>query len=81
MCIGVGISTLPTVVNTLPNGQTDFGCRADEATKIDAAGDYTYVIGSKAQRAAISRIPGVTFLPSPPPTPPLSTSCSYGTCS
>lgn len=63
MCIGVGISTLPTVVNKLPAGHTDYGCRADEATKLDAAGDYTYVIGSEAQRAAISRVPGVTFLP------------------
>ena len=28
-----------------------------------AAGDYTYVIGGESQRAAISRVPGVTFLP------------------
>jgi hypothetical protein len=42
---------------------TDYGCRADEATRLNAAGEYTYVIGSEAQRAAISRVPGVTFLP------------------
>jgi hypothetical protein len=63
MCIGVGKGTLPTVVNQLPGGQVDYGCRADEATKLDAADDYTYVIGSEAQRAAISKIPGATFLP------------------
>ena len=63
MCIGVGTSTLPTVVNTLPGGETDYGCRADDATKLDAAGNYTYVIGSEAQQAAISKIPGATFLP------------------
>ena len=63
MCIGVGKGTVPTVVNHLPGGQVDYGCRADEATKLDAAGDYNYVIGSEAQRAAISKIPGATFLP------------------
>jgi hypothetical protein len=54
---------VPTVVNPLPGGGTDYGCRADDATKLDAAGDYTYVIGSEAQRAAISKIPDATFLP------------------
>jgi hypothetical protein len=63
MCIYVGIRNVPTVANTLPGGGTDYGCRADEATRLNAAGDYTYVIGSESQRAAISRVPGVTFLP------------------
>ncbi len=63
MCIGAGTSKLPTVVNKLSDGQVDDGCRADEQTKVDAAGDYTYVIGSEAQRAAISRVTGATFLP------------------
>lgn len=63
MCIGVGIRHIPIVANKLPGGGTDYGCRADEATRLNAAGDYTYVIGSESQRAAISRIPGVTFLP------------------
>jgi hypothetical protein len=63
MCIAVGKGTLPTVVNQLPGGQVDYGCRADEATKLDAAGDYNYVVGPEAQRAAISKIPGATFLP------------------
>ncbi len=63
MCIGVGITGVPVVANALPGGETDYGCRADEATRLNAAGDYTYVIGSESQRAAISRIPGVTFLP------------------
>jgi hypothetical protein len=63
MCIGVGIRGVPVVANKLPGGRTDYGCRADEATRLNAAGDYTYVIGGESQRAAISRIPGVTFLP------------------
>jgi hypothetical protein len=63
MCMGVLIRSVPLVANKLPQGGTDYGCRADEATRLNAAGDYTYVIGSEAQRAAISRVPGVTFLP------------------
>ena len=63
MCIAVGTTMVPTVVNTLPGGQTDYGCRADDATRLDAAGDYTYVIGSEAQKAAISTVSGATFLP------------------
>jgi hypothetical protein len=62
MGVAVGTTTVPTVVNHLPGGQLDYGCRANEATKLNAAGDYNYVIGSEAQRAAISRIPGATFL-------------------
>jgi hypothetical protein len=63
MCIGVLVHGVPIVANKLPGGGTDYGCRADEATKLNAAGDYTYVIGNESRRAAISRIPGVTFLP------------------
>jgi hypothetical protein len=63
MCIGVGAGKVPTVANNLPGGGTDYGCRADEATRLNAAGDYTYVIGGESQRAAIGRVPGVTFLP------------------
>jgi len=63
MCVGVLIHLVPIVANKLPGGGTDYGCRADEATRLDAAGDYAYVIGSESQRAAISRLPGLTFLP------------------
>jgi hypothetical protein len=63
MCVGVLIHFVPIVANKLPGGGADYGCRADEVTKLNAAGDYTYVIGSESQRAAISRVPGATFLP------------------
>jgi len=55
MCVNVGTATEPVVVNRLPGGQTDTGCRADEATALDSHGDYTYVIGTEAQRAEIER--------------------------
>jgi hypothetical protein len=63
MCVGLLSSPTPVVANKLPGGGMDYGCRADEATRLDAARDYTYVLGSESQRAAISRVPGVTFLP------------------
>lgn len=63
MCVVMGSSPLSTVANTLPSGQSDYGCRADDATTRNAAGDYTYVIGAESQRAAIEGVPGVTFLP------------------
>ncbi len=63
MCINIGEGTDPVVVNHLPRGQTDLGCRADDATKLSAGRTYTYVIGTEAQRTAIDRVAGVTFLP------------------
>jgi hypothetical protein len=64
MCIFLADRGAPIVANTLPNGQTDYGCRDDYQTRL-ADGDYAYVIGTEAQKAAISRVPGATFLPLP----------------
>lgn len=63
MCIAEGLTQLPTVVNPLPSGETDYGCRADDATARNAAGDYMFVIGTESQRDAIDSVPGATFLP------------------
>jgi len=63
MCVNIGAGTDPVVVNHLPGGQTDLGCRADDATRLSAGGTYSYVIGTEAQRAIIERAAGVTFLP------------------
>jgi hypothetical protein len=63
ICTGVGIAHLPTVANALPGGRADYGCRADEATALNSAGEYAYVIGSEAQRNVIDSVPGATFLP------------------
>ena len=38
MCVNIGVGTDPVVVNHLPGGQTDLGCRADDATKLSAGG-------------------------------------------
>lgn len=63
MCTNLEFPLLPVVVNRLPDGSTDYGCRHDELTRVDASGSYAYVIGTERQRAAIERVPGVTFLP------------------
>jgi hypothetical protein len=41
----------------------DYGCRFDHQVALDQDGYYTFVLGTEAQRAAIERTPGVTFLP------------------
>jgi hypothetical protein len=63
LCTIVGTVDLPTVVNRLPNGTPDYGCRDNDTTKVDNSGYYFYVIGRESQRTAIAPIPGVTFLP------------------
>jgi hypothetical protein len=52
----------PVVVNHLPNGKVDLGCRYDSQVTLDRDGYYTIVIGTE-QRSAIERIAGATFLP------------------
>lgn len=72
MCVypDLGTAGLPLVVNHLPDGTTDLGCRYDHQAKLNAAGQYTFVIGAESQRAAIEQIPGVTFLPLSSAQPP-----------
>ncbi len=63
MCIALATGVLPTVMNLAPTGGTDAGCRADDQTKLDAAGEYTFVLGTEAQRATIESVADTTFLP------------------
>jgi hypothetical protein len=63
MCDNLLDAQRSVVVNKLPGGQTDDGCRYDSQTRLDRFGYYTFVVGTEAQRAAIDRIPGTTFIP------------------
>jgi hypothetical protein len=63
LCNYVLSSALPLVANQLPGGQIDYGCRYDSQAAVDHHGYYTFVVGTEAQRPAIERIPGATFLP------------------
>jgi protein-S-isoprenylcysteine O-methyltransferase Ste14 len=63
LCIDLAKPPVPVVVNRLPGGTADYGCRYDNQVALDGSGYYTFVIGTESQRAAIERIPGATFLP------------------
>jgi hypothetical protein len=63
MCTYVGTGQAPVVANPVPRGRIDYGCRDNDATTLDAAGYYFFVLGRQSQRATIARIGGVTFLP------------------
>jgi hypothetical protein len=63
MCIALATGVVPTVMNLSPSGGTDTGCRTDDQTRLDAAGAYTFVLGTEAQRAAIEGVADATFLP------------------
>lgn len=63
LCNYLDVSGSPLVLNDLPDGQVDYGCRNDEQTALDRNGSYAYVVGTESQRAAIDRIRGATFVP------------------
>lgn len=69
MCDNLWFGPGAVVANPLPDGTTDLGCRSDSDTNVAADGTYTYVVGTEEQRAAIEKIPGVTFLPLSSATP------------
>ena len=63
LCDALLTGAIPTVMNLTPSGGIDPGCRADDQVKLDAAGDYAFVLGTEAQRAAIEGVADATFLP------------------
>jgi hypothetical protein len=72
MCSNLATSSTPVVINNLPRGRVDYGCRNDTQVTLDSHGDYTFIVGTEAQRAAIDNVHGATFLPfstSQPTTP------------
>lgn len=63
MCTNLTAKAYPVVVNRSPGGAVGTGCRHDDRTRPDGRGDYSYVIGTEAQRRAIDVVPGATFVP------------------
>jgi hypothetical protein len=63
ICDDLRPSPIPVVVNRLPDGTFDEGCRDDSQMTLDHDGYYSVVVGTETQRAAIERIAGATFLP------------------
>ncbi|MEV6067796.1 hypothetical protein AB0L82_14680 [Nocardia sp. NPDC052001] len=63
LCANLSTLPGPVVLNPAADGSTDNGCRSDRETLLDADRDYTYVLGTEAQRARIEAMPGATFVP------------------
>ncbi len=63
MCIALATGVVPTVMNLAPSGGIDTGCRTDDQTRLDAAGEYGFVLGTETQRATIEGVADTTFLP------------------
>ncbi|MEV4636942.1 hypothetical protein AB0J80_06270 [Actinoplanes sp. NPDC049548] len=63
LCTNLRFPHYPVVVNELPGGGTDPGCRHDDVVALDAAGRYTFILGTEAQRRRIEAVPGATFVP------------------
>jgi hypothetical protein len=63
MCNNIYRKPWPVIINNLPGGGQDLGCRADNATKLDAHGRFTYVIATQEQQQKVSRFKSVTFVP------------------
>lgn len=63
LCNNVYKRPWPVIINTLPNGGQDVGCRADSQTTLDSKGRYTYVVAAQSQKRAVSRFDDVTFIP------------------
>lgn len=63
LCTNLRFPFYPVVVNHLPGGRVDPGCRHDDLAALDPAGRYAFVIGTEAQRRTITAVPGATFVP------------------
>ncbi len=62
LCNNVYQSPWPVVANPGAGGGTEYGCAADFETKLNAAGEYAYVVAKPGERAAIEAAGG-TFIP------------------
>ncbi|MGW1603651.1 hypothetical protein [Streptomyces eurythermus] len=69
MCDNLWWGPGEVVADPLPDGGVGPGCRADFATPLSPAGTCTYAVGTEERRAAVERVPGVTFLPLSSATP------------
>ena len=63
LCTYPSIFPAPLTQNSLPDGTVDYGCRTDQETKLDAAGYYTYVVGTESQHHQVDAVPDATFVP------------------
>lgn len=62
LCNNIYRKPWPVVANPLPGGKVQYGCAADDATKLDRRGRYAFVVAPESARAAVSAAGG-TFIP------------------
>jgi hypothetical protein len=62
LCNNVYRSPWPVVANAEAGGGTEYGCVADYETRLNAAGEYAFVVARPSQRAAVQAAGG-TFIP------------------
>ncbi|MGD9734275.1 MAG: hypothetical protein AB7V58_01510 [Solirubrobacterales bacterium] len=62
LCNNVYRSPWPVVANPLAGGGAEYGCAADFETKLNAAGEYAYVVARPGERQAVEAAGG-TFIP------------------
>ena len=62
LCNNVYRSPWPVVANPTAAGGTEYGCAADFETKLNARGEYGYVVAQPSLRGAIEKAGG-TFIP------------------
>ena len=63
LCNNIYRKPWPVVINKLPAGALDYGCRADNDTKLDRHGRFTYVVAAQSQQKLVSRWADTTFVP------------------
>lgn len=64
LCTNLYRQPWPVVLNTLPDGSTDPGCRADNETTVNKKGRYHYVVARERQQRLVERWRSATFVPS-----------------
>jgi hypothetical protein len=62
LCNNVYRSPWPVVADPVSGGGTEYGCAADLETRLNAAGEYAYVVAMPDQRTAVEAAGG-TFIP------------------
>ena len=63
LCNNIYRKPWPVVINKTKGGGTDLGCRADNATKLDSLGRYTYVVAPQSKKNQVTRWANTTFVP------------------
>lgn len=64
LCTNLYRRPWPVVLNTVPSGATDPGCRADNETAVDGKGRYHYVVARERQQRLVENWRWATFVPS-----------------